>query len=94
MNEKQAKLKYSREDKSWYVLLKNNSIKKLKPNEQILDIDVKLSDFFIPCAVNLKEGSISFANTLLHLDSCFEYEIVLYIPWRIRQPEKEVDIPF
>ena len=94
MNEKQGKLKYSKNDKSWYVLLKNNSIKKLKPSKKLLDIDIKLSDFFIPCAVDLEEGSISFAGTLLNLDSCFEYEIIIYIPWRIRQPEKESDIPF
>jgi len=94
MTEKQGKLKYSKKNKSWYLLLKNNSIKKLKPSEKLLDIDVKLSDFFIPCAVNLEDGSISFVETLLNLDTCFEYEIILYIPWRIRQSEKEFDVPF
>ena len=96
MTQKQAKLKYSKKDNFWYVLtkMKNNSIKKLNLNEKILDIDVKLSNFFIPCAVNLEEGSISFAKTLLNLDSCFEYEIILYIPWRIKQPEEDFDIPF
>ena len=96
MTQKQGKLKYSKKDKSWYILqkMKNNSIKRLNLNEKILDIDVKLSNFFIPCAVNLEEGSIHFAENLLNLDSCFDYEIILYIPWRIKQPEEDFDIPF
>ena len=43
MTEKQGKLKYSENDKSWCILLKNNSIKKLKQNADIALLEVKSS---------------------------------------------------
>jgi len=92
MTEKQGKLKYSEDDKSWYITLENNTI--WNSNEKILDIDIKLSDCFIPCAIDLKEGTLTFIETSLNLDNCFEYEIILYIPWKKSVQEKEFNVPF
>lgn len=92
--EKQGKLKYSEENKSWYVTLENNSIHKLYPNEEILDIDLKLSEYYVPCSVNLKDGSLTFIESFLNLDDCFEYEVIIYIPWRKKVQKNEFDVPF
>ena len=95
---KQGTLKYSTEDKSWYILLENNEIQKLSPHEEIIDADIKLSNFFIPCAINLEEGTVDFPKTLLSLDDCFEYDIEFYLPWRTRKPtidwEDDFEVPF
>jgi len=98
MIKKRGTLKYSTEDKSWYILLENNEIQKSFPHEEIIDADIKLSDFFIPCAINFKEGTVNFPKAILSLNDCFEYDIEFYQPWRTRRPmidlEGDFEVPF
>lgn len=92
MTKKQGKLKYFQKDNSWNILLENNSILELNPNQKVLDIDIKLSDYYIPCAVDLEDGSLCFVKSFLKLDNFFEYEIIIYLPFRTKDPLDEFEI--
>jgi len=94
MLKRRGKLQYSPKDKSWNVFLKNDSTRKFTPDDNLLDIDIKVSNYFVPCALDLKDGSLGFVETSLNLDNCYEYDIILYLPRRDNQHEEIFDVPF
>ncbi|MCF8002586.1 MAG: hypothetical protein K9K76_12115 [Halanaerobiales bacterium] len=94
---KKGTLKYSREYKFWYILSEDGSAHKLSESD-LLDVDLKLSDYYIPCAINFQDETIAFSNTDLGLNRFFNYDIIFYLPWRNSEDDlqnlDDVDVPF
>lgn len=93
-------LKYSWEYDFWYILIKNGSAHKLSESD-LLDVNLKISDYYLPCAINFKDETINFSNTNLGLDRYFNYDIIFYLPWRKHEDDfynfdefDDVDVPF
>jgi hypothetical protein len=93
-------LQYSWEYDFWYILIENGSVHKLSESD-LLDVDLKLSDYYLPCAINFEDETINFSNVELGLDRYLNYDIIFYLPWRKSEDDfynfdesDDVDVPF